>query len=41
MANGNYSYAFNGNMINDSRRALNFSYNVLNLLNGVEMTGGC
>lgn len=40
VANGNYSYAFNGNMINDSRRALNFSYNVLNLLKEVKMTSG-
>ena len=27
-------------MTNDSRRALNFSYNVLNLLSKVEITGG-
>jgi len=33
---GSYAYDQNGNMINDSRRALNLSYNVLNLLNEVK-----
>ncbi|WP_099293145.1 MULTISPECIES: RHS repeat domain-containing protein [unclassified Butyricimonas] len=35
-ASGTYSYDRNGNMINDSRRALNLSYNVLNLLGEVK-----
>ncbi|WP_255301832.1 RHS repeat domain-containing protein [Butyricimonas sp. Marseille-P3923] len=35
-AAGSYAYDFNGNMINDSRRALNLSYNVLNLLGEVK-----
>ncbi len=35
-ATGTYIYDKNGNMINDSRRALNFSYNVLNLLSEVK-----
>ena len=36
VASGSYGYDKNGNMINDSRRALNLSYNVLNLLSGVK-----
>ena len=35
-AAGSYAYDKNGNMINDSRRALNLSYNVLNLLGEVK-----
>lgn len=35
-ATGGYVYDLNGNMINDSRRALNLSYNVLNLLSEVQ-----
>ena len=35
-AAGSYIYDKNGNMINDSRRALNLSYNVLNLLSEVK-----
>lgn len=35
VASGNYSYDANGNLQNDSRKALNFNYNVLNLLNEV------
>ncbi len=35
-AAGSYVYDKNGNMINDSRRALNLSYNVLNLLREVK-----
>ncbi|WP_065217918.1 MULTISPECIES: RHS repeat domain-containing protein [Butyricimonas] len=35
-AAGSYSYDSNGNMTNDSRRALNLSYNVLNLLSEVK-----
>ncbi|WP_462429623.1 DUF6443 domain-containing protein [Butyricimonas virosa] len=34
--NGTYTYDANGNMINDSRKALNLSYNVLNLLSEVK-----
>ncbi len=37
---GTYAYDKNGNMINDSRRALDFGYNVLNLLSEVKTTGG-
>ena len=37
---GEYCYDKNGNMINDSRRALDLSYNVLNLLNEVKTTSG-
>ena len=33
---GTYSYDPNGNMINDSRKSLNFEYNVLNLLSAVK-----
>ena len=36
MSSGTYVYDKNGNMINDSRRALNLSYNVLNLLSEVK-----
>ncbi|WP_270487173.1 RHS repeat domain-containing protein [Butyricimonas synergistica] len=36
VATGGYAYDLNGNMINDSRRALNLSYNVLNLLSEVK-----
>jgi len=39
-ASGTYAYDKNGNMINDSRRALDFGYNVLNLLREVKTTGG-
>ena len=38
-ASGTYAYDKNGNMINDSRRALNFGYNVLNLLSEVKTVG--
>lgn len=34
--NGSYLYDKNGNMINDSRKNLNLSYNVLNLLSAVK-----
>ena len=37
---GSYVYDQNGNMTNDSRRALNFGYNVLNLLCEVKTAGG-
>ncbi|MBS7200249.1 MAG: RHS repeat protein, partial [Bacteroidales bacterium] len=37
---GTYAYDKNGNMVNDSRRALDFGYNVLNLLSEVKTTGG-
>ncbi|WP_279039609.1 RHS repeat domain-containing protein [Butyricimonas paravirosa] len=40
VASGSYAYDKNGNMINDSRRALDFGYNVLNLLSEVKTTGG-
>ena len=40
VATGSYTYDKNGNMMNDSRRALNFGYNVLNLLSEVKTTGG-
>ena len=33
---GNYSYDKNGNLVNDSRKNLNLSYNVLNLLSTVK-----
>lgn len=36
VATGGYAYDLNGNMTNDSRRALNLSYNVLNLLSEVK-----
>ena len=39
-ASGTYAYDKNGNMTNDSRRALDFGYNVLNLLSEVKTTGG-
>ena len=39
-ASGTYTYDKNGNMINDSRRALDFGYNVLNLLSEVKTVGG-
>ena len=39
-ASGTYAYDKNGNLTNDSRRALNFGYNVLNLLSEVKTTGG-
>ena len=39
-ASGTYAYDKNGNMTNDSRRALNFGYNVLSLLSEVKTTGG-
>ncbi len=39
-ATGSYAYDKNGNMINDRRRALNLSYNVLNLLREVKTTSG-
>ena len=39
-ASGTYAYDKNGNMVNDSRRALDFGYNVLNLLSEVKTTGG-
>ncbi|WP_292267562.1 DUF6443 domain-containing protein [Butyricimonas sp.] len=35
-----YTYDKNGNMINDGRGALNFCYNVLNLLSEVKTTSG-
>ena len=35
-AAGSYVYDKNGNLVNDSRRALNLSYNVLNLLSEVK-----
>ena len=35
-----YAYDKNGNMTNDSRRALDFGYNVLNLLSEVNTVGG-
>ena len=34
-ASGSYSYDANGNLQNDSRKSLNFSYNVLNLVSEV------
>mgnify|MGYP004527001357 CR=1 FL=1 len=37
---GSYVYDKNGNTINDSRRALNLSYNVLNLLSEVKTASG-
>ncbi|WP_065220585.1 MULTISPECIES: RHS repeat domain-containing protein [Butyricimonas] len=37
VAVGTYTYDKNGNMIIDSRRTLNFTYNVLNLLSEVKM----
>ena len=40
VATGSYTYDKNGNMTNDSRRALDFGYNVLNLLSEVKTTGG-
>ena len=40
VATGSYTYDKNGNMMNDSRRALNFGYNVLNLLSEVKTVGG-
>ena len=40
VASGSYGYDLNGNMTNDSRRALNFGYNVLSLLSEVKTTGG-
>ncbi len=40
VSSGTYVYDPNGNMINDSRRALNLSYNVLNLLSEVNTTSG-
>ena len=40
VASGSYGYDLNGNMTNDSRRALNFGYNVLNLLSEVKTVGG-
>ena len=39
-AAGTYSYDKNGNMTNDSRKALNLSYNVLNLLKEIKTTMG-
>ena len=39
-ASGTYAYDKNGNLTNDSRRALNFGYNVLNLLSEVKTVGG-
>ena len=39
-ASGTYAYDKNGNMTNDSRRALDFGYNVLNLLSEVKTVGG-
>ena len=39
-ATGTYAYDKNWNMTNDSRRALDFGYNVLNLLSEVKTTGG-
>ena len=38
--NGTYSYDENGNMISDSRKALKFEYNCLNLLRDVKTTSG-
>ena len=40
VATGSYTYDKNGNMTNDSRRALDFGYNVLNLLSEVNTVGG-
>ena len=40
VASGSYTCDKNGNLTNDSRRALNFGYNVLNLLSEVKTTGG-
>ena len=40
VASGSYGYDLNGNLTNDSRRALNFGYNVLNLLSEVKTAGG-
>ena len=40
VATGSYTYDKNGNMANDSRRALDFGYNVLNLLSEVKSVGG-
>ena len=40
VATSSYTYDKNGNMTNDNRRALNFGYNVLNLLSEVKTTGG-
>ena len=40
VASGSYGYDLNGNLTNDSRRALNFGYNVLNLLSEVKTVGG-
>ena len=40
VATGSYTYDKNGNMTNDSRRALDFGYNVLNLLSEVKTVGG-
>ena len=40
VASGSFSYDLNGNMTNDSRRALDFGYNVLNLLSEVKTVGG-
>ena len=37
---GAYSYDGNGNLTNDSRKALNLSYNVLNLLREVKTSSG-
>ena len=39
-ATSTYTYDKNGNLTNDSRRALNLSYNVLNLLSEVKTVGG-
>ena len=39
-ASGTYAYDTNGNMTNVSRRALDFGYNVLNLLSEVKTVGG-
>ena len=40
VASGSYAYDKNGNLTTDSRRALNFGYNVLNLLSEVKTTSG-
>ena len=40
VASGSYGYDLNGNLTNDSRRALDFGYNVLNLLSEVKTVGG-
>ena len=40
VATSSYTYDKNGNMTNDNRRALNFGYNVLNLLSEVKTVGG-